>query len=251
MYEFIKSTVIHGKQRWRTIWFPTINCFVDKDTIQLTAGTYRVNVIIEWITYPWIGPWFLEQSLFEVHLLDTDGDFYDKEVIIIPLAKIRENQQFSSIEMLQEQIQKDLLRAKNNPQHVITFGTFDYFHPGHQTYLQSAKQYGDMLITIVARDETVFRIKWAYPDHNEQKRMKRLEEETYITIVELWDRVNPWSCLSKWKPNVIYLWYDQHSFDTWVRERCDKNNLHETVILRWNSVHPEKRKSSLLKNKAM
>jgi FAD synthase len=49
-------------------------------------------------------------------------------VIIIPLAKIRDNQQFSSVEMLQEQIQKDLNRAKNNPQYVITFGTFDYFH---------------------------------------------------------------------------------------------------------------------------
>lgn len=251
MYEIINSTVIHWIQRGRTIGFPTINCPINDKSFLLSAWTYRVNVIIEWITYPWIGPWFPEQWLFEVHLLDTDGDFYGKNVIIIPLVKIRDNQQFSSIDLLQKQIQKDLDRAKNNPQRVITFGTFDYFHPWHQAYLQTAKQYGDILITIVARDETVLRIKWVSPDHNEQKRMKRLEEETYITIVELWDRVNPWSCLTKWKPNVIYLWYDQHSFDTWVRERCDKNNLHETVILRWNSVHPEKRKSSLLKNQEL
>lgn len=251
MYEIIKSTVIHGKHRWRTIGFPTINCPIQDRSFLLSAGTYRVNVIIEWKTYQWIGPLFPEQSLFEIHLLETSGDFYGKEVSIIPLVKIRENQQFSSIEMLQEQIQKDLLRAKNNPQRVITFGTFDYFHPWHQAYLQTAKQYGDQLITIVARDETVFRIKWTFPHHNEQKRVKRLEQETYIDIVELWDAINPYTCLSKWKPNVIYLWYDQHSFDTGVRERCDKNNLQDTVIIRWESVHPEKRKSSLLKHQQL
>ena len=251
MYETIKSTIIQGMQRWRTLWFPTINCPIQDNAIQLSTWTYRVNAIIEWKIYPGIGPWFPGQSLFEIHLLETTGDFYNKEVRIIPLVKIRENQQFSSLEVLKQQIEKDLLRAKNNPQRVITFGTFDYFHPGHQAYLQIAKQYGDILITIIARDETVFRIKWCYPDHNEQKRVKRLEEETYIDIVELWDSTNHYLCLERWKPNVIYLWYDQHSFDAWVRERCDKNNLHETVILRWNSIHPEKRKSSLLKQQQL
>ncbi|MEI6711388.1 MAG: adenylyltransferase/cytidyltransferase family protein [bacterium] len=41
----------------------------------------------------------------------------------------------------------------------MTFGTFDRFHPGHEYYLREAKKLGDTLITIVARDNTVERIK--------------------------------------------------------------------------------------------
>ncbi len=42
---------------------------------------------------------------------------------------------------------------------VMTFGTFDMFHPGHEYYLSEARKLGDTLITIVARDVTVTRIK--------------------------------------------------------------------------------------------
>jgi FAD synthetase len=42
---------------------------------------------------------------------------------------------------------------------VMTFGTFDLLHPGHLHYLSEAKKLGDYLITIVARDATVERLK--------------------------------------------------------------------------------------------
>ena len=249
MYELITSTVIQGKQLRRTIWFPTLNCPIQGNTIQLDSGTYRVNVQIEWIIYKWIGPLFTEKGLFEVHLIDFDAEVYTKEIEIIPLTKIRDNKIFTSMNDLEQQLKEDLNRAKEHPQTVITFGTFDYFHPGHSSYLQQAKKYGDYLITIVARDETVNRIKWHYPDHDEEERFRLLTEQSYIDIVELGNAEDPYTCLRDYTPQVICLWYDQHSFDTWLRERCTSNWLSSTTILRLPSYEPEKRKSSYLKHK--
>jgi cytidyltransferase-like protein len=42
---------------------------------------------------------------------------------------------------------------------VMTFGTFDVFHPGHRFYLAEARKLGDRLLVIVALDSTVEKIK--------------------------------------------------------------------------------------------
>jgi len=36
---------------------------------------------------------------------------------------------------------------------VMVFGTFDIFHPGHRSFLNQAKKYGNYLIVVVARDK--------------------------------------------------------------------------------------------------
>jgi cytidyltransferase-like protein len=244
MYELLTSKVIDGKKRARTLWFPTINCPIASVVPWLASGTYRVNVLIDETTYRGIGPRFPDRQLFEVHLLDISEDLYSKDVTIIPLAYIRENIQPTSVEQLQSQIEQDLLRVEEHPQLVITFGTFDHFHPGHEVYLLQAKQYGDYLITIIARDRTVERIKGNLPEHDEDERLLSLTEFGQIDIVELWDSEDPYTCLRTYKPQVICLGYDQHSFDTWLRKRCDTNNLKDTTILRLQSFEPEKRKSS-------
>lgn len=42
---------------------------------------------------------------------------------------------------------------------VMTFGTFDVFHPGHRFYLSEARKLGNRLLVIVALDSTVEKIK--------------------------------------------------------------------------------------------
>ena len=63
----------------------------------------------------------------------------------------------------------------NKKKIVLTFGTFDRLHPGHEHYLREAKKYGDHLVTIVARDSTVFRVKGKNPIHDEQIRLANLQ----------------------------------------------------------------------------
>ena len=40
---------------------------------------------------------------------------------------------------------------------VMTFGSFDVLHKGHEHYLKEAKSYGDYLIVVVARDENILK----------------------------------------------------------------------------------------------
>ncbi|MGD1075360.1 MAG: adenylyltransferase/cytidyltransferase family protein, partial [Thermodesulfovibrionales bacterium] len=46
---------------------------------------------------------------------------------------------------------------------VVCAGTFDHLHPGHLNFLEQASALGNELIVIVARDETVKRIKGIAP----------------------------------------------------------------------------------------
>jgi glycerol-3-phosphate cytidylyltransferase-like family protein len=45
---------------------------------------------------------------------------------------------------------------KNHSTHVMCFGTFDIFHPGHAYYLSEAKKLGDTITIVIARDHRVF-----------------------------------------------------------------------------------------------
>ena len=92
---------------------------------------------------------------------------------------------------------------------VLTFGTFDIFHPGHEYYLHEAKKYGDMLITIVARDETVKHLKGKLPRNDEEQRRKIVEEASIANTVVLGALENYYACIDKYKPQTICLGYDQ------------------------------------------
>ena len=49
---------------------------------------------------------------------------------------------------------------KNSPKkhfsHVMCFGTFDIFHPGHEHYLREAEKMADLMTVVIARDHRVF-----------------------------------------------------------------------------------------------
>jgi glycerol-3-phosphate cytidylyltransferase-like family protein len=45
---------------------------------------------------------------------------------------------------------------KNHFSHVMCFGTFDIFHPGHEYYLGSAEKMADCMTIVIARDHRVF-----------------------------------------------------------------------------------------------
>ena len=55
---------------------------------------------------------------------------------------------------------------------VMVFGTFDIFHDGHRDYFKQAREFGDYLIVVVARDENVLKIKGNIPRNNEKAREK-------------------------------------------------------------------------------
>jgi FAD synthetase len=63
---------------------------------------------------------------------------------------------------------------------VMVFGTFDRIHPGHLNFFQQARQYGDHLIVIIARDRTAQRVKGRRPLNSENDRRKMVAALNFV-----------------------------------------------------------------------
>lgn len=91
---------------------------------------------------------------------------------------------------------------------ILTFGTFDHFHPGHHSYLSQAKQRGDLFV-IIARDAHVKEIKGRAPDQNEAERLQGVKEAFPDAEVLLGDAEDYLVPIRELKPDLLFLGYDQ------------------------------------------
>jgi riboflavin kinase/FMN adenylyltransferase len=115
----IRGMVGHGDKRGRTIGYPTANVPLG-DTLHPAYGVYATLVRIAgedvWrsaATNIGIRPMFeLQTGLVEVHILDFDGDLYDKVLHICPVKKIRDEMKFSSLDDLVKQIDADCIETR-------------------------------------------------------------------------------------------------------------------------------------------
>ncbi|WP_292461182.1 FAD synthase [Methanothermococcus sp.] len=114
---------------------------------------------------------------------------------------------------------------------VITAGTFDLLHPGHYNTLNYAKSLGDELIVIIARDETVKKIKGRKPIIPEEQRRMMVEAIKPVDkaiLGSLTDKLEP---ILKIKPDIIVLGPDQTTFKTQeLRDELKKHNLKTEVV---------------------
>ena len=114
-YDYLLSgKIIQGKQLGRTIGFPTANLKI-KENYKLIPkiGVYIVKSILQEKTVFGImniglNPTVNGEDLsIEVHFLDFDSDIYDTEITVSVIERIRDEQKFTSIDILKSQIQKD------------------------------------------------------------------------------------------------------------------------------------------------
>ncbi len=125
----------------------------------------------------------------------------------------------------------------------LTFGTFDILHPGHIYYLSQAKSQCDYLITIIARDENVKKIKWTYPINNQQTRLNNIKQLNISNQVIIGEKENFLNSITKYQPHIIFLWYDQ-PYPPNLIDFCKTNNI---KIIKLPSYKPKQYKSSKLK----
>jgi FAD synthetase len=128
---------------------------------------------------------------------------------------------------------------------VMAFGTFDIFHPGHEKYLSQAKKLGNFLIVVVARDETVLKVKKQKVRNGEQKRKKILIESGLADEVVLGSLNDRYAVIEKYRPDVIALGYDQKVNLLELKNKLKEFKL-ETKIVRLKAFKPEIYKSSKL-----
>lgn len=111
----ISGKVVHGAKRGRQLGFPTANVHMRHERPALT-GVYAVkldglNSVANLGVRPTIAG--ISKLMLEVHVLDFDGDLYDKHVHVEFLHKIRDEMKFESLDALKAQIEKDVVVARN------------------------------------------------------------------------------------------------------------------------------------------
>lgn len=123
---------------------------------------------------------------------------------------------------------------------VMIFGTYDNLHPGHLDFFKQARQYGDELIAVIARDQNVKKFKGHYPRQKENERAKSVRECRLVDTVILGHFYNPYKVIEDYRPDVICLGYDQDSYS----EKLEKL-FPEITIVRLKPFEPHIYKSSL------
>jgi len=129
---------------------------------------------------------------------------------------------------------------------VLAFGTFDYFHIGHQYYLNEAAKLGDELYVIIARDDTVKQVKGFKTDENEKTRQKKVANWPTVAKAILGSKKDKYDVLKKYKPDIICLGYDQYAFTQRLQNKIIELKLN-TKIIRLPAYQPQIYKSSIIK----
>lgn len=106
----INSIVIKGNQLGRKWGFPTANMLYPEGIVRIPYGVYKVKVmnkpaILNWGIKPTIGG---QREGLEVHIPNFDGDLYGQALQVEFVKKLRDEIKFDNIEMLREQIAKDV-----------------------------------------------------------------------------------------------------------------------------------------------
>lgn len=112
----LSGVVEKGAQRGRLLGYPTANLRVENDFVP-KPGVYISRSTVadkeySTITFIGINKTFVEGDLspvkIETHFLDFSADLYGQRLDVRLLAFLREEQKFSSIEALKEQIENDI-----------------------------------------------------------------------------------------------------------------------------------------------
>lgn len=116
----IEGEVVCGHQVGRTIGFPTANVCPQQDKMLPRCGVYAVSVVLEDGQRRGgmlcIGSRPTMQNgtdlSVEVNIFDFNGDLYGSHLRLELLSRLRDEVRFSSLDELQEQLQRDAAAAR-------------------------------------------------------------------------------------------------------------------------------------------
>ncbi len=120
----IRDTVRHGKEIGRTIGYPTANLYIPCSMFMPKDGVYYGLVRIHSVDFQnenlpklfpslvFIGSSVINEGLrLEAHILNFNGDLYDKEIEVFLLEYKRENVKIESVEHLKKLVKEDELNT--------------------------------------------------------------------------------------------------------------------------------------------
>ncbi len=114
---FVSGTIRHGREIGRTISFPTINLIPQETKLLPPIGVYMTETKIAGSVYasvtnigdnPTVNRDGERRITVETHILDFSGDVYGETATVFFLRKMRDQQTFSSLAELTEQLKRDV-----------------------------------------------------------------------------------------------------------------------------------------------
>ena len=129
---------------------------------------------------------------------------------------------------------------------IIAFGSFDVLHPGHIHFFKQARQHGDYLFVVIARDKTVLKIKGKKPTQGEIKRRQAVQKIRQVNRAVLGNLKDPYKIIERIHPDVICIGYDQNSITKNLKSELKKRHL-KPKIVKLKPYKPEQYKSSRFK----
>ena len=114
----IEGRVVYGQQLGRQFGVPTANVNLHRYRAPL-QGVFAVSVLLNGARIPGVAnvgvrPTVgdLLKPVLEVHLIDWHGDLYGQRIAVEFKCKLREERKFSSLDELAENIQRDIVAAR-------------------------------------------------------------------------------------------------------------------------------------------
>lgn len=121
---------------------------------------------------------------------------------------------------------------------VLAGGVFDIIHPGHIHTLNAAKALGDVLVVVVATDNTAVRMKKRKPLHQEAMRQELIDHLSMVDLSLVGNETDIFRTVEVVKPDIIALGYDQIHQEKFITDGCRKINL-DVRVARLQSPVPE------------
>ena len=136
--------------------------------------------------------------------------------------------------------------GRNSLQVVLAGGVFDIIHPGHIYTLNAAKALGDILVVVVATDNTSVRMKKRKPLHSQEQRQELVESLSMVDLCLVGQEDDMFKTVNRVRPQIIALGYDQVHQEKFIKDGCKRIEL-EASVARLQSPIPDSSSSKIQK----
>ncbi|MBI1663404.1 MAG: FAD synthase [Nitrosopumilus sp.] len=175
-----------------------------------------------------------------------------------PFEKIKEKTMFSDEEIkskIDELIKNQFVKedrktitelGRDSLRVVLAGGVFDIIHPGHIHTLNAAKTLGDVLVVVVATDNTAIKMKKREPLHSQEQRKELVNSLSMVDLCLIGQEDDIFKTVNNVKPQIIALGYDQAHQEKFITDGCKRINL-DVEVARLQSPIPDSSSSKIQK----
>jgi glycerol-3-phosphate cytidylyltransferase/FAD synthetase len=138
------------------------------------------------------------------------------------------------------------VKGRNSLQVVLAGGVFDIIHPGHIYTLNAAKALGDILVVVVATNNTAVKMKKRDPLHTQEQRKELVNSLSMVDLCLIGQENDIFKTVNHVKPQIIALGYDQIHQEKFIIDGCKKIEL-DAKVARLESPIPKSSSSDIKK----